>query len=310
MNNVSQSSTCNSESSQVLETLSDLKDFYDCPSCSHHHDDPLHEIHILQNASQMLYSKLNSAMNLSWARIKSLQTDNENTLLFQGEGLSNPLVNHLLKPATHRFICMIDTITSSIDEAALKSLSSSLIRNTNETKILCQVLQLFTRLTQLDITLTEEMAKCGSHFYLSKIIHLDSSSIVQSIYGSKESFVGNEANGELKSEGLLSRQFIFEQDEDVLTEIQDEACEIVYDSRLPNLTFPVKISPFTTDELIHRLPLEFQVQSPYYVQDDSHDHDVFASKMSFLIQQVTDRQSAQEDVGFGKFFKFQLGFVF
>jgi hypothetical protein len=130
------------------------------------------------------------------------------------------------------------------------------------------------------------------------------------IYGSKEYFVGNEANGELKSEGLLSRQFIFEQDEDVLTEIQDEACEIVYDSRLPNLTFPVKISPFTTDELIQRLPLEFQVQSPYYVQDDSHDHDVFASKMSFLIQQVTDRQSAQEDVGFGKFFKFQLGFVF
>jgi hypothetical protein len=94
------------------------------------------------------------------------------------------------------------------------------------------------------------------------------------------------------------------------------------------LTFPVKISPFTKEELLNRLPLEFHVQSPYFY-DDSINHDningvndnsnadanaiskdnlsfnLSVSKfMTFIVQQVTDRQSSQEDVGFGEFLCF------
>lgn len=227
----------------------------------------------------------------------------------QGIGLPSIFVNHIIKPSIESFLSSLSYDINNDDYEV--SLSSQL-----ETKLLHRVLSFLSSICKLDVTLSEEIAKSGSHVHLSKIIYLDSSSIIDSKYQNhvskgKENNDGND-DGISLSESKQSLQQRKEQDEDLLTEIQDLACEIVHDSRIPHLTFPVKVSPFTREELINRLPLEFHVQSPYYnnensvVKKEMEDSSIIGScaiseRMSFLVQQVTDRQSAQEDVGFGTY---------
>ena len=218
-------------------------------------------------------------------------------------GLPSMLVNHIIKPSIEAFI---SSIYYEINNKNCEvSLSSQL-----ESKLLHRVLSFLSSICKLDVTLSEEIAKGGSHVYLSKIIYLDTSSIIDTKY---QNCVprAKEDNGGI-SESKQSLQERKEQDEDLLTEIQDLACDIVHDSRIPHLTFPVKVSPFTREELMNRLPLEFHVQSPYcnnessvgkkeMKESSSIDNYTISERMSFLVQQVTDRQSAQEDVGFGKY---------
>jgi hypothetical protein len=84
-------------------------------------------------------------------------------------------VNYLLKQPVEDFLSSIRANTS------IASLASR-----SETKLYYKVLQLHLHLTQLDVTLSEEMVKSGLHVHLSKLIFLDSSSIIETMYGSKE----------------------------------------------------------------------------------------------------------------------------
>lgn len=85
-------------------------------------------------------------------------------------------------------------------------------------------------------------------------------------------------------------------DGDVIMELQDVACEIaaLYSN------FPMKASPFTTQTLMERLPLTFCMRAvdkndKGHAQDEAkHDKEELV-----LIHQVTQRQTAQADVGFG-----------
>lgn len=255
--------------------------------------DGMGEAKVMDNlyiAADQLYNFLESPRKVAMMRMETLQNVKE-----EGEeGLSHPLVNYLLKSSVHRFLSLIDKYTDSSptrDKKKDELLASSLLYQ-GETKVLLKTLQLYIRLMGFDTTLSEEMAKSGSHLVLSKLIYLDSSSLIESIYGVKDD----------------ERREIIEQDEDLLTELQDNACEIVHDLRLPHLTFPVKVSPFTKEELMNRLPLEFHVQSPHYQSigiknnemEDKENRMKISQFMSFMVQQVTDRQSAQEDVGFGE----------
>lgn len=259
-------------------------------------------------AVERLTVLLNSSKAVAMARIETLHIDDEecesHNCAGDDVGLAYPLVEYLLKPTVYQFLSMLKTTLLQDEETSSYSIASK-----KETQLLCKILQLFVQLMKLDVTLSEEIAKCGSHLVLSKVIYLDSTIIIESMYGSSK-VIDNSHHAyveEKKDEFVISRKEIIEQDEDILTEIQDQACGIVYDLRLPHLTFPVKVSPFSKDELIQRLPLVFQVQSPYCGDEQIDcneridDTCSISKSMSFLIQQITDRQSAQEDVGFGKF---------
>jgi len=254
--------------------------------------DVVHELHLILDTSLQVASARSIALNCK------NEDDIMNMNMIHG-GLSVPLVHTVLKQAVEEFVSSISTNRStntSIHELNLPLASRM------ATTLLHKILTLHLQLINLDITLAEEMARCGSHVYLSKLIFLDPTQVLKRV---EQIYPKN------------VEKHIIEDDEDILTDIQDLACEIAHDSRLPYLTFPVKISPFTYEELKSRLPLEFHVQSPYYRNNDSlrggfhienekTQRDIIYSKdnmiseqmMTFLIQQVTDRQSAQEDVGF------------
>eukprot|EP00546_Thalassionema_frauenfeldii_P001272 CAMPEP_0178934686 /NCGR_PEP_ID=MMETSP0786-20121207/24024_1 /TAXON_ID=186022 /ORGANISM="Thalassionema frauenfeldii, Strain CCMP 1798" /LENGTH=406 /DNA_ID=CAMNT_0020612543 /DNA_START=92 /DNA_END=1312 /DNA_ORIENTATION=+ len=114
------------------------------------------------------------------------------------------------------------------------------------------LLLILKRIAMVDSTLDEELAKEGSHVMLAKIINVDC--------------------------GILNK----EADQDFLMEMQDIACEIASMSS----SFPIRISPFTNEELAKRLPLLFDEAV------ESH------GRACVLINQVNIRQSAQKDVGF------------
>ena len=82
-------------------------------------------------------------------------------------------------------------------------------------------------------------------------------------------------------------------------EIQDLACEIAALSP----SFPVRAAPFTVNELVARLPLSFNI-SPVITTDRESESQTLESKMTeltVLINEVKSRQTAQKDVGFGKY---------
>lgn len=148
-----------------------------------------------------------------------------------------------------------------------------------ETKALFELLNLYKRLVEADSSLEEEASREGSHRSLSKIINFDSS------------------------------RFEKESDQDVILDLQDIACEIAALSA----SFPVRIAPFTLEELRQRLPLSFWIPpavptlAESSASSSSEDECKTDSKpgisqdgFTILINQVKSRQSAQKDVGFGK----------
>lgn len=144
-----------------------------------------------------------------------------------------------------------------------------LITESNSTKKLHDVLSLILHISKTDITLAEEMAKgCGSHKHLSQLIMLD-------VYDELSHY---------ESYGMDKE--VYEAQEDALVEIQDIASEIAYCCDPSIIPYPCKVSPYTVDELLSRLPLTFHVTSPRGIQE------------RLMIHQVTAQQSCQDDVGF------------
>lgn len=180
-------------------------------------------------------------------------------------GIAVPLVE-ALEHSIHRWFEHIQQSPSPLSKNEKTSYQyASFIASTIETKELTDVLNLHLHINKSDSTLAEEIAKTGSHQMLSKLIRLD-------IYTLLEKF-------------KIRNQQQYEIEEDSLVEIQDIACEVAYGS---NLTYPVHFSPFTTEELIHRLPLVFNISSP--IDEKNVER--------LIVRQVTERQSAQDDVGF------------
>eukprot|EP00557_Chaetoceros_sp_GSL56_P007642 CAMPEP_0176502650 /NCGR_PEP_ID=MMETSP0200_2-20121128/14872_1 /TAXON_ID=947934 /ORGANISM="Chaetoceros sp., Strain GSL56" /LENGTH=529 /DNA_ID=CAMNT_0017901747 /DNA_START=417 /DNA_END=2006 /DNA_ORIENTATION=- len=136
--------------------------------------------------------------------------------------------------------------------------------------IMHQVLLLLLQVCKLDPTLTEEMAKgCGMHSLLSNILRIDVYNILD----------------ELHDPSIASSRQEYETLEDALIAIQDLAAQLAHVDT--TVGYPVKVSPFTLEELQARLPLVFTIVSPSGKR-----------KECFMVHQVTERQSAQEDVGF------------
>ena len=147
-----------------------------------------------------------------------------------------------------------------------------IVHETQATDSLRRVLQLHTKLCQLDSTLAEEMGREGSHAVLAKLIRFDLQS-------------------EMDRAGNSSFDMP-EEDADAVMELQDLACEI---GSMSGGSFPIKVAPFTKDELRSRLPLRFSCSSV-----SSHEElELDCQQHQILIHQVTARrQGAQEDVGF------------
>lgn len=141
----------------------------------------------------------------------------------------------------------------------LKHESECVLGFSEETDAVCSLLRACHSISRLDETLSEELARQGLHILLSKIIKIDCSACP-----------------------------LEEGETDGIMEIQDIACEIATLSQ----NFPVKMSAFTTEELLSRLPLEFDISS-------CHDNSESESKtLVVFIRQVAERQSSQYDVGF------------
>lgn len=82
---------------------------------------------------------------------------------------------------------------------------------------------------------------------------------------------------------------------DDMLDLQDVAGEIASSG-----SFPSKVLPFTREELVHRLPLVCTISAPLGNQPDKNGLDI-------LLHQVTERQSEQKDVGFGKYTRKEQG---
>ena len=232
-------------------------------------------------------------------------------------GLASPLVN-LLAQAVDEWLDVIRgiqngtacTTTSTIqktsseekkeDESISGSLSEKLrsrspldiLAHCKEMRKLRQILTLHLQISKCDVTLAEEMAKgCGSHRHLSRIIKVD----IYSVLNSSKSKPTHHSNMNMNMNMNMimnmnidtkrTEKLEYEQAEDSLVEIQDLACELAH-CNPSSYTYPAKLSPYTAEELHSRLPLTFDICSPKGIRE------------SFMVRQVTERQSAQDDVGF------------
>lgn len=165
------------------------------------------------------------------------------------------------------FLPMIrDSVKQWLDLLLSSQHSAPTLSEALETKNIFRVLDLCKKIAEMDPTLSEEVGREGSHALLAKLIKVDGS------------------------------RFAKPDSQDTIMEIQDITCEIASMSN----SFPLRVAPFTMDELFARLPLSFPIfpANSEYEQASRHvEHD---EGLLVLINQVTVRQSAQKDVGFGK----------
>jgi len=153
-----------------------------------------------------------------------------------------------------------------------------LVSDLIETHALRKVLDIHIKLCQLDSTLAEELGREGSHAVLSRLIRFNLETEVAEVTSSS-----------------FGSDIVQEEDLDTVMELQDLACEI---GSLCGGSFPMKSSPYTVEELRARLPLCFSVSSVNDREESTTDTAVERATQHILINQVTARQSAQEDVGF------------
>jgi predicted nicotinamide N-methyase len=134
-------------------------------------------------------------------------------------------------------------------------------------KHLMTILRVFTSISRLDPTLSQELAHEGSHLAMLKILAID------------HDIDNNTHNQDHDRNG---------DDETYLEELQEMVYEI---ASLYAGHFPVKTAvPYTLDEVRQRLPIEF------VLNDCGSMHE---REMSIMMHQVvTARQTAQQDVGF------------
>mmetsp|Transcript_9308 Transcript_9308/g.22860 ORF Transcript_9308/g.22860 Transcript_9308/m.22860 type:complete len:460 (-) Transcript_9308:29-1408(-) len=139
------------------------------------------------------------------------------------------------------------------------------------TRTLTRILKIYRKISEFDPVLCEEIGKEGAHHFLSRIIKIDIFSI-DFCQGTDD--IVNEAN------------------QDTIIEIQDLAGEIAASAN----SFPLQASPYVHEELLERLPMTFKINptARFNEYETGYDED----GITILINQVTDRQSAQKDVGF------------
>jgi hypothetical protein len=187
----------------------------------------------------------------------------KNLLEDGGAGLAFILVP-LLKDALGSWLAsqrLQTPIAAQANECKLHS-----IEDLPETDVLRRILRIHVNTTKQDPSLGEELGRQGSHALLVKLMNFDASAHC-------------------------------EEDQDAIMELQDLACEIAAIG-----IFPLKFAPLCVEDLRHRLPLDFSVEP---VNECSSSKKPIANQgasetETILIHQVTTRQSAQHDVGFGK----------
>lgn len=136
---------------------------------------------------------------------------------------------------------------------------------------LFKILNFHLQLARDDAVLYEEIGRAGGHRILSQIIKLDPDE--HDCYWTEAEY-------------------------DDFFSLKDVACEI---GSLCRPSFPLQFSPYTRDEVIKRLPLVFPLPLQCHGNDSEEQQQV--ENINILINQVQDRQSAQDDVGFGKLIK-------
>lgn len=137
------------------------------------------------------------------------------------------------------------------------------ISKLEETSTFLRTLQVHVAISRLDPTLAEEVGKQGSHLLLSRLMRYDAS------------------------------VWQVEENQDTIIELQEYCCQV---ASLTGGSFPLKVSPYSRDEMKSRLPLRFDINPVVEIATHERQHDSQTTTM--LINQVTQRQSAQEDVGF------------
>ena len=144
-----------------------------------------------------------------------------------------------------------------------------------------RLLRIYHQWVLLDPVLSEELAHQGSHLSLTQLMQF--------------SFLSDHFHKEDNSK-------IIEKIEDCVQEIQDLAGTIAANSRP---SFPLlSIQPFTTAFLYQRLPMKFEFRSravDRMPQPSVAEARTVQNEISILIHQITARQSAQVDVGFGMY---------
>jgi hypothetical protein len=173
-----------------------------------------------------------------------------------------PLLKHALD-SWWRALLAIRTFSQEEKKQDEAACNDECISKLQETRTLHRVLQVHVAISRLDSTLAEEVGRQGSHALLHKLL----------VY-----------NG---------HDFQTQDDQDCIMELQDFCCEI---AACTGGAFPLKVSPFAEEDLRNRLPLSFHIHP--VVNDGSES--LASGSQLILINQVTTRQSAQEDVGFGK----------
>ena len=150
--------------------------------------------------------------------------------------------------------------------------SRRLVAGHRPTEVLLRLLRLYADVCHLDPTLGEELGRQGAHQLLSRLIRCD----------------------------LTLWDGAADEDEDAVMECQDKSCEI---AALAGGSFPVRTMPFAVEDLKARLPQAYTIRPLCHAHTETTDrqHGKGQSESeTILIRQVTARQSAQEDVGFGK----------
>lgn len=150
----------------------------------------------------------------------------------------------------------------------------SLLKNLNEALIVHYTL------SKIDSIFTEEILRKGSYSTCKRIIKLSTSIIEESTTDTSTMMIMEE---ETQLQSLTINVKIY----DLWNEINDYACACIASL---NKNIQSSSTPFSPEEIIQRLPLIFPIQLMDSTETVAHD-DIY-------IQQVQDRQQAQEDVGF------------
>jgi len=172
--------------------------------------------------------------------------------------------------------------------------------------LLARLLKVHLALSRLDPTLGEELGRQGSHALLGKLVQYDVSSVSvptrKPLHGDDD---GDDDGVDQQIETL----------QDTIMELQDLSCEISACGKIS------KVLPLSVEELKTRLPLLFHLDADVHGRDagdplqtslPSEDSAGGSSiggpatilsddDNAILVRQVTNRQTAQEDVGFGRF---------
>jgi hypothetical protein len=276
----------------------------------------------LQERLLSLQKELSTPRQIAFYRIKLLEEEeeeeekeeNDDNNVNNHAGIPQPCLASLLVPllkdsltawllAAHQPIVPDDDNDGGAgdgDDAGAGA--GELLSDWTETVNLRLILQLHLHVTKMNPSMGEELGRQGSHAPLVKLMNLDLAP-----YSGTGTSTGVDIDGDVN-----------EANQDTVIELQDVACEIAALA----CSFPVPVAPFCAHGLRQRLPLVFSIGAvdvgvdvPVQFDLDSktgggadefeYEKRSKGAKAPFtetvLIHQVTRRQSAQEDVGFGTY---------